>query len=290
MFEGGDDPSSFTEQDVAALKAAMGMSVVEVMQNSRGDWEVVKGGEYSRRFTGDSPFEITGPARGHELMRTAEDPQGLVVNGTLANCSAGVTPWGTVLSGEENFQSYFGNGKAAQGTEHEASFERYGISSEDSYYGFENHDPRFDCAQDLNESYRFGWVVEIDPYDPTWVPKKRTALGRYRHEAATSHVTKSGHVVMYSGCDGRFEYIFKFVCRDKFSKTDRVANRDLMDHGTLYVAKFNEDGSGEWIELTHGKNGLTAENGFKDQGEVVINARLAGDFCRGDQNGSSGRH
>lgn len=277
MLESGTDFSNFTEDQVQGMKAAMGMSVVEVKQDSDGSWSTVQGGEFTIRYTGDSPFEITGPARGHDLMKTKEDPQGLVVRGTLANCAAGVTPWGTVLSGEENFQSYFGNGSAASGTPHEKSFDRYGIPKEASEYRWEAVDHRFDCGKDLNECYRFGWVVEIDPYDPTWVPKKRTALGRYRHEAATTHVSKSGHVVMYSGCDGRFEYIFKFVSRDRFNSRDRKANRDLMDHGVLYVAKFNEDGSGEWIELTHGKNGLTAENGFADQGEVVINARLAGD-------------
>ncbi|MCB0826447.1 MAG: PhoX family phosphatase [Armatimonadetes bacterium] len=279
MFPNGNDRATIDAKKVAVMKASMGMGVVEIKQSDNGDWHVIRTSLLNKRYTSDTPFDITGPARGHKLMQTSYDPKGEIAYGTNSNCSAGKTPWGTVLSGEENFQSYFGKAKTARKTASQKQVEawdRYGIDREETPFRFEDFDKRFDVSVEPNESNHFGWVIEIDPYDPDWTPKKRTALGRFRHEAATTHVTRDGHVVMYSGCDGKFEYIYKFVCRDKFSN-DRSKNRELLDSGTLYVAKFNEDGTGIWIPLIHGKNGLTAANGFEDQGEVVIHARLAGD-------------
>jgi len=198
------------------------------------------------------------------------------VLGTLANCASGKTPWGTYLSGEENFQNYFAS--ADTPTAHER---RWGIGKS-SWYRWNEFDPRFDTVRNPNEPNRFGWVVEVDPMDPTGTPVKRTALGRAAHEGAWVAITRDGRAVVYSGEDARFEYIYKFVSRDKIAsagngKTAAQANAELLDHGTLYVARFDADGTGRWLPVVHGQGPLTAANGFADQGEVVIKARQASD-------------
>jgi secreted PhoX family phosphatase len=210
-------------------------------------------------------------------MKTEADPAGEAVLGTLGNCSAGKTPWGTVLSAEENFQDLFSSGKGAEG-ELRKSYDRYGVPDAESSYGWEQSQPRFRASEHPNEPNRFGWVVEVDPYDPEWQPCKRTALGRFRHEAATTFITPSGQVVLYSGDDARFEYIYKFVCSRPFDANDRTANRGILDEGVLYVAQFNEDGSGVWLPIIQGQGPLTPENGFHDQGDVVVNVRIAADL------------
>jgi uncharacterized protein len=267
-----------TRLQVSVMESAVGMSVVEVQKGPDGEWQTVVDSAYNTRVTAKTPMEVTGPASGHEWMKTKLCPDGTKSIGTLGNCSAGKTPWGTVLSGEENFQDLFGKGKAVTDPAKRKSNKRYGVPDEASEYGWEAQDPRFDLSHDENEAYHFGWVVEIDPYDPHWTPRKRTALGRFRHEAATTHVTKRGKVVMYSGCDARFEYVYKFVSSRRYSKSDRLANRDLMDEGVLYVAKYNDDGTGEWLPMVQGTGPLTPANGFSNQGDVVINARLAADL------------
>lgn len=267
-----------TAEQVSICKEAVGMAVVELKQNKAGDWEVVAGSRFNKRFTCETPFDVAGPARGHDWMKTKASPDGTKSMGTCSNCAAGKTPWGTVLSGEENFQDNFANALAETDPAKVRSHKRYGISDKASEYGWELHDPRFDVGKEPNECFHFGWVVEIDPYDPSWTPKKRTTLGRFRHEAATTHVTKKGRVVMYSGCDGRFEYVYKFVCAKPFNRRDRLANRDILDEGVLYAARFNEDGTGEWLPLVFGQGPLTAANGFNSQGDVVINARIAADL------------
>ncbi len=277
MFAEGK-PGTFTAGQIEAQKAAVGFSVIEVELDTAGQWQVKRDSSFNRRYTADSMFEITGPAAGHDWLRTSYDPQGRAARGTMANCAAGKTPWGTVLSAEENFQDYFSNGKLVTDELKVKSNKRYGIPNEASSYGWDLVDERFSIASEENENYRFGWVVEIDPYDPNWVPKKRTALGRFRHEAATSFVTDKGQVVLYSGDDSRFEYVYKFVCATRYSATDRESNRDLLDTGTLYVAVFNEDGTGEWKPLYFAEGPLTPENGFENQGDVVINARIAADL------------
>lgn len=276
MFNVGNDVHKVTCEQVDVSMEAVGFSVVEVKREN-GKWSYVPGSQFNARYTANSELVVSGPAAGDARMRTSKHKDGLTCTGTFSNCSAGKTPWGTVLSGEENFQSMFG--RAAYTSEQDKrSAKRYGIGSGQSEYGWENHYDRFDVSKEPNEPYHFGWVVEVDPFDPEWAPRKRTALGRFRHEAATTHVTSDGRVVMYSGCDSRFEYVYKFVSRDKFDPRDRVKNRDLMDHGTLYVAKYNEDGTGEWLPLIYGTGPLTKENGFESQADVVIDARIAGDL------------
>jgi secreted PhoX family phosphatase len=210
-------------------------------------------------------------------MRTSADPQGQTVLGTLNNCASSKTPWGTYLSGEENFAFYFGAGDKPTPDQ-----QRWGAPKA-GFYAWDKHDARFDLQKNPNELHRFGWVVELDPMDPNSTPVKRTALGRAAHEGAWVGVTKDGRAVVYSGEDARFEYIYKFVSRDKIKPagnglTQAQANKDLLDHGVLHVARFDADGKGQWIPMIHGQGPLTAANGFADQGEILIKSRQASDL------------
>jgi uncharacterized protein len=269
----------WTLDKVRKSQAAHGISVIEVIDDGK-DWQMVRPSRYARRLTANTPFAIQGPCKGHALMRTAADPRGETILGTINNCASGKTPWGTYLSGEENFRFYFGSADSK-----DAHQQRWGLVKE-SFFGWEKHDARFDISQTPHEPNRFGWVVEVDPMDPTSTPIKRTALGRAAHEGAWVAVTKEGKAVVYSGEDARNEYIYKFVSRDAIKPagggmTQAQANRELLDRGTLYVAKFNADGKGTWLPLVHGQGGLTAANGFADQGEVLIKARQASDLLGG---------
>lgn len=265
---------------VAWMRAAHGVSVLEVRKGLRG-WQVVKGAKATRRITADTPMDIAGPARGAPLMRTVADPTGTRVLGTFANCAGGKTPWGTYLTAEENIQDYFGGARswaAASTDEATKRAHRRWPLRERSAYGWDLLDARFDVRQEPREALRHGWIVEIDPEDPTSTPKKRTALGRFCHEGANTILTKDGRVAAYMGDDTKFEYVYKFVTRDRFDPKVRAANRDLLDHGTLYVARFDADGRGEWLPLVHDENGpLNSRTGFADQAEVVIRCREAAD-------------
>lgn len=277
MFPSGE-PGTYTEGQVRTMMAAVGMSIVEIKEAANGKWSIVENSRFNRRLTAETPMEISGPARGSDWMKTKADPKGEMVLGTFGNCSAGKTPWGTVLTAEENIQDLFGRGKAITDAAMRASYNRYGIPDGDTEYGWEHVEPRFRADENPNEPMRFGWVVEVDPYDPDWTPVKRTALGRFRHEAATTFVTRDQKVVMYSGDDARFEYVYKFVCEKPYNAADRKANRSILDEGTLFVAKFNEDGTGEWMPLVQGQGPLTPANGFRTQADVVVNVRIAADL------------
>ncbi len=262
--------ANLTAEKVKKSQNAHGLAVYEVER--KGDtWEMVRPSRYARRFTMDTPFAVSGPAAGHAMLQTAADPAGRVVLGTLNNCASSQTPWGTYLSGEENWMGYFGGGDNIS-----AHHLRLGLRK-DGGYGWEKFDARFDASRNPNEPNRFGWVVEVDPMDPASTPLKRTALGRAAHEGAWVGVTKDGRAVVYSGEDARFEYIYKFISRDKVAPGGAKANRELLDHGTLYVARFDADGGGRWLPLVHGLGPLTVANGFADQGEVLIMARQASD-------------
>ncbi len=259
-------------------------------------WPVV-GDVLNRRITATTPFTFTGPAAGSDLLKTSADPTGRKVLGTLNNCGGGVTPWGTVLSGEENFNQYFGNAAAVTDPVAKARLARYGLPTGASERKWERFDDRFDIGKELNESNRHGWVVEIDPFDPTSTPRKRTALGRFKHEAAEPRITADGRVALYMGDDERFDYLYKYVSKHAYkkghSRAAREHNMRLLDEGTLYVAKFTGDspaseidgsgklpadgefdGVGEWIPLATGMTshvpGMTAE-------EVYVFTRLAAD-------------
>ncbi len=263
--------ADWSAEKVAKSKAAHGVGVVELQWDGKA-WSVVRPSKFARRITADTPIEISGPAAGHPMMKTEADPSGRSARGTFNNCAAGPTPWGTYLTCEENFINYFVNrsGKIP------ANQARMGMTDKGSGYRWHEFDSRFDAAAHPNESNRFGWVVEIDPYDPARPAVKRTAMGRMAHEGATVTLAKDGRVVCYLGDDAAFQHIYKFVSA-KPCKPDGgfEANAGVLDEGTLYAAKFNPDGSGEWLELTHGKNDLTAENGFDSQGAVMIDTRGA---------------
>lgn len=267
---------SMTADDVRKAQAAVGVTIVEVVKKD-GHWMVDRSGQRNRRITAYTPMDMTGPAAGHELLKTAADPKGVKALGTFNNCSNGQTPWGTYLTCEENFDDFFGS---KQEQELGADYRRYGIAAAKSDYQWEQFDDCFDVVKNPNEPHRFGWIVEIDPNDPESAPKKLTALGRFKHENAALTINKDGHAVVYLGDDERGEFLYKFVSKDRYVKGNDAANRKLLEEGTLYVARFESQGDelkgqGQWIELTFGKNGLTPENGFASQAEVLIFTRRA---------------
>ncbi|GAA1291593.1 MULTISPECIES: PhoX family protein [Brachybacterium] len=279
-------PSIGERESIEIQMAAHGLSAVDLERRGRdGPWSYVVGGEHNRRFTFDTDFELDGPAAGGELVRTVADPAGRTVKGTINNCAGRRTPWGTVLSGEENFHGYFGGG--AQNAAHE----RYGVGV--SSRNWESVDPRFSTADEgyENECNRYGWIVEVDPFDPTSTPKKHTAMGRFKHEGASTIIGEDGLAVAYMGDDQAFEYMYKFVSRDAYIEGDRAHNMTLLENGSLYAAKFTGDselvdekgtlpedgefdGTGEWLQLTDGESSLV--EGFTLE-EVLVNTRLAAD-------------
>jgi secreted PhoX family phosphatase len=264
-----------TRIEVDVALAAHGVSIVEVWNNWTNGWKFNPSSPLNRRITGETEIEITGPAAGDDWMKTGYDPEGKTVRGTLNNCGGGKTPWGTLLTAEENFNQYFANNGSLPSTDSRKSIHtRYGLNNGAGERQWERYHDRFDVAKEPNEAFRFGWLVEIDPYDPTSVPKKRTALGRTKHEAATTAVAPDGRVVVYSGDDERFAYMYKFITNGKFDARNRSANMNLLDSGTLYVARFRDDGTGDWLPMVGGQGGVLST---WTQAQVCINTRGAGD-------------
>jgi secreted PhoX family phosphatase len=267
-----DGQRTWSAEKVAKAQHAVGVSVVEV--ELRGSaWRLVRPSPLARRITARTPCRIAGPAAGHALMRTAADPEGRRVLGTFNGCAHGWTPWGTFLTCEENWHLQFVNGGVIPPEQR-----RYRITATGRGYRWAEHDDRFDAARHPNEPNRFGWVVEVDPYDPGSEPVKRTALGRMAHEGAACAAGPDRRLAFYLGDDAAFEHVYKFVPARPFDPADRQANRDLLDDGILYVARFNADGSGDWLPLVHGRGPLTAAGGFRDQGEVLVKTRQAADL------------
>ncbi|MCB4208376.1 PhoX family protein [Arthrobacter sp. UM1] len=283
-------PSMDKAEQRAVSRNAHGLTVVELERdNKNGPWRYVKGAPRNRRFLLSTEFQLTGPAAGSDLVKTKADPSGTRILGTFANCSGGVTPWGTMLSGEENFHGYF----VGRDTKED---KRYGISSKPTAQGWEQDDPRFSAKNPgyENEAHRFGWVVEVDPFDPSSTPKKRSALGRFKHEGANVIVAANGKVVAYSGDDEKFDYLYKFVSKKTYREGDRAHNMTLLDEGDLYVAKFTGnspaseidgtgkvpsdgkfDGRGEWLPLI--KDGKSMVPGMRVD-QVAVFTRLAADL------------
>ncbi|MGZ5091684.1 MAG: PhoX family protein [Burkholderiales bacterium] len=266
-----DGFANWSAEKVRKAQNAHGCSVIEIKLEA-GKWQVVRPSRYARRVTAATPIRMSGPAAGAERMRTAADASGRSVLGTFNNCAHGYTPWGTYLTCEENWDYYFVN----TGTMTE-DHRRSGINPKGRGYRWHEFDERFDAGKHPNEPNRHGWVVEFDPYDPGSVPAKRTALGRFSHEGAWTTLAADNRLVVYLGDDRAFEYIYKFVSADRVNLNDRAANRDLLDRGTLYVARFHDDGSGVWLPLVHGMPGLTRDAGFADQADILIRTRAAAD-------------
>ncbi|EPC9468738.1 PhoX family protein [Campylobacter lari] len=256
-------------EDILYEQANLGVSIFEI-KKEKDQWSVVLDSKYNRRIDANTKMSISGPAKQQVLQNEN------FIYGTLNNCANGKTPWGTYLTCEENINDFFGS------LDEKIKFSkeqlRFGFKAQ-SQYGWEKFDERFDLSKNPNEANKFGWVVEIDPFDPNSIPIKRTALGRFKHENAELIVEDDGTVVIYMGDDEVNEFIYKFISKHKYKKG--LDTSKILDEGTLYVAQFNGKigdfrGSGKWIELEYGKNNLNKENGFNSQADVLINARIAG--------------
>jgi len=253
---------------------AHGATIAEI-RRSDGKWALVRDSRLNRRITATTEIHLSGPVTGTDRVKTNADPSGRKVYGTLNNCSGAMTPWGTFVSGEENIHGYF-SGELPKGHREAANYQRLSIPSPP--YAWGRFDDRFDLSKEPNEANRFGWIVEVDPFDPDSVPKKRTALGRFKHEGADNAIAKDGRVAFYLGDDERFDYVYKFVTAGRFDPANRATNMNLLDEGTLHVAKFSADGSVRWLPLVFGEGPLIEANGFNGQADVLIEARRAADL------------
>ncbi|MFG6429838.1 PhoX family protein [Roseateles sp. LYH14W] len=303
LFPDGQVGNGYTLAKTRKSQAAHGMSVVEARRVG-GKWRVAKTSPYGRRITANTPVRISGPAAGHALMKakefvitdsattpTGNMTDGTVCYGTINNCAHGITPWGTYLTCEENWNGNFGGTGAVDtsaGTEIGKLNRRYGLAAAGFGYRWHTTDPRFDLTTNPNEPHLFGWVVEVDPYDPKSVPVKRTALGRFKHEGAQYVVDKNNNVAFYMGDDERNEYIYKFVCAGKFNAANKAANRNLLDSGTLYVARFDSNLSGQWLPLLPGAVGtdgvalrdnpnFSGANDAEVLAKILVKTRMAAD-------------
>ncbi|SEA46685.1 PhoX family protein [Microbulbifer marinus] len=277
MFSGYNDKYSATRgvsaEHVAVEQAACGHTVVEIEQTADG-WQPVLSSPYNRRISLNTPMHIVGPAAGDRRLQTAADSSGTRVFGTVGNCAGGKTPWGTVLIAEEGFGGAFqGDPDNIADPVESLNHHAFGIAPDNRNWG--DHDRRFDIGVEPHEPNRFGWMVEYDPYDPDSTPRKLTSLGRFEHEGFTL-VSKPGQpIVAYGGDDDEHQFVYRYVSSDIYKPDDFSHNRDLLIDGTLYAARFDEGGSGRWLPLLFGQGPLTRENGFRNQADVLIDARRA---------------
>jgi secreted PhoX family phosphatase len=264
-------PDAAGREKVAKALAGHGVTVVEVRRQANGSWTHVQNSPYNRRITGTTPMAFSGPVSvNHPMLQSPVTPRPI---GTLNNCGHGVTPWDTYLTCEENWNGYFGSDDPTWLPT--ALEDRYGVRSAGFGYNWHKAEARFDVSINSNELNHFGWIVEIDPSDPNSTPVKRSALGRIKHEGATCTVSRA-RVVVYSGDDENGDYFYKFV-GDRPWRSYHARGLSPLDYGTLYVAKFEANGSGTWLPLEYGTGPLTAANGWADQADVLIRTRQAAD-------------
>ncbi|MEY2890788.1 MAG: hypothetical protein RJA98_696 [Pseudomonadota bacterium] len=302
LFPDGQVGAGYTLAKCRKSQAAHGVSVLEA-RRVNGAWRVINASPYGRRITANTLTRLSGPAAGHALLKTQQytitdnastatgaTTDGTVAYGTVNNCANGITPWSTYLTCEENWNGNFGANAALPGvgTELGKLYNRYGVVAAGFGYRWHTVDPRFDLAVNPNECHLFGWVVEIDPFDPKAKPVKRTALGRFKHESAQYVVDNANRLGIYMGDDERNEYIYKFVAAGSFDPVNKANNRDLLDAGVLYVARFNADGSGNWLALQPGTIGVdgvalrdnpnfAGANDAEVLAKILIKTRMAGD-------------
>ena len=299
--EAADNGGFRPEDQVRKEIAAHGVSVVHIKRDTEGTWDIVFGSPFNRRITGNTEMDIRGPVRGYSKLITKYSPDATETRGTLNNCAMGPTPWGTYLAAEENWHGYFANSDATQPREQlrhgVGSSSRYdwelADSGADQYVRFNVSETGTGPSDDYrNEANTYGYMVEIDPFTPESKPQKRTALGRFGHEGVIfAPVTEGEPVVCYSGDDSRFEYIYKFVSSQPYYAA--TAGGYLLDEGTLYVARFNDDGTGDWLPLDLDNADFKAKvdaavgstvsdivfDGFENQADVLVNTRLAADIA-----------
>ncbi|MFI2811499.1 PhoX family protein [Microbulbifer sp. JSM ZJ756] len=277
MFPGYNDEYSATRgvsaEHVAIEQAACGHAIVEIEKTPAG-WQAVLDSPYNRRITLGTEMDIVGPAAGDPRLQTAADPSGTRVFGTVGNCAGGKTPWGTVLIAEEGFGGAFqGDPDAIADPVEARNHHAFGIAPDNRNWG--DHDPRFDIGVEPHEPNRFGWMVEFDPYDPESRPRKLTTLGRFEHEGFTLACKPGQPVVAYGGDDDEGQFVYRFVSAEAYRPGNHRANRNLLTAGTLFAGQFNADGSGRWLPLIFGEGPLTPENGFRNQADVLVDARRA---------------
>lgn len=273
MFPDAVSGMPLSKDQVDVEIAAHGLSVVEVVHKN-SVWSVDVTSKYNRRITPDTEAELFGPAAGSQRLTSTKSLDGVKTFGTYSNCAGGVTPWGTILTGEENVDKYF-MGNPDETAEAE-NYRRFGVGEPGVSWG--SYYDRWDLNKSPSELLHMGWVVEIDPFDPKSKPKKLTALGRLKHEGCNLHVNSDGKVIAYTGDDQKFEYIYKFVSRDAFDEGNRTKNVSLLHFGTLFVAKFLDSGELKWLPLVFGQGPLTSKNGFHSQGDISLDTRKAADL------------
>lgn len=308
LHAAGPSPRPRPASEVDIEVDCHGVSINEVAKDSAGRFQAVVDSPFNRRITGATPIELSGPARGNALFVTRFSTDGTRTRGTLNNCGNGKTPWGTLLTTEENWSGYYfraAGDQALRTAKVNASFQRYGrnvtdTSAANSRYGWETagsddvyarwNTSVVGSSSDGSDDYRHEWfcqgfMVEIDPYLATSTVKKRTGLGRFAHENGAFGLPVAGKpLAVYMGCDSQNEYVYKWVSAASWNPADAQASDRMaigdkyLDAGKLYVAKFNDDGSGEWIELNVANAAIAAAPfGFVDQAEIYIHTRIAAD-------------
>ncbi|AWB66397.1 dTDP-glucose 4,6-dehydratase [Saccharobesus litoralis] len=279
MHPGSPKDADLSLEQTKIDLAAHGLSVVEVKRQANGEWQLVKASRYNRRITAETPMQLSGWARGHQRMKTLYSKNGVDTWGTYGNCAGGVTPWGTVLTAEENINKYF-KGDLDNCPEQE-NYRRFGFKG-DVRKSWGLHFDRWDLDKNPQEGLHAGWIVEIDPFDAQSKPRKLTSLGRFKHEGCNVHINTDGRVVAYMGDDQKFEYVYRFISRDTYragnTAADRAFNLTLLDNGELSVAQFSEDGSLHWQPLVYGQGPLTPANGFHSQADIALDTRKAADL------------